>query len=567
MKKYDITNGYYSVYGTLTAIVVILAACLSLPVVLPLGESFWDTYIYIDGAHRLSLGQEIYRDFHAPVGPLNYILFGLLSAAFPDANVVLVIQWSLMLLTLPVVAVICHHALERGAIAAFGLLLPYLMVSILPFNIMSWNAFPGVDGFAYYNRHSAVLLYLLVATLFFVRGRAALIGLVSVLLLTLAFTKINGFAVAGLMLAFAAVSRRIGIATSAIIAALCLSVAAVLEVLTGSVSAYLGSVLRLLANNDAVLVANLFTTVSARFDVIFAASLFAAYLLASRFWGAGNLLVAFDHDHPRKPRPNRLDQDWLWLGVMIVADILFESQNFGGAAFVSVWPFLLVLLLATAPERRTRLSPLVVLIALVVLPTITKMLHSTARAVATSVRDVSIATRNLPESMRFSAKALTVDAARKARPILVGGRETYQAYADANILPAYWLYFDHRFQVTVLETMDEAIGALRDREARLGRHYEVIDVRDFANPITAVMGRTPARGVSIGGDPFRAVLPLTDEEAQALSQTDIVLLPTCPVTTARKKLLADYARAYEGFEQIELTDCFDALEHPRYATQ
>jgi hypothetical protein len=92
------------------------------------------------------------------------------------------------------------------------------------------------------------------------------------------------------------------------------------------------------------------------------------------------------------------------------------------------------------------------------------------------------------------------------------GRETYGQYADANILPAYWLYFDHRFQVNVLATMDDVIGAIRSREAELGHHYQVIDLRDFANPVTAVMGRTPARGISIGGDPYRAVLPPTQEE-------------------------------------------------------
>ena len=178
------------------------------------------------------------------------------------------------------------------------------------------------------------------------------------------------------------------------------------------------------------------------------------------------------------------------MSVIIVADVLFESQNFGGAAFVSVWPFLLVLFLGTAPKRRVRLSPMIVLIALVSLPTVSKMLHSTARTAATSVRDTSIETANLPASMRFSAKRLAVEAADKARPVWVSGRDTYQMYAASNILPAYWLYFDHRFQVAVLKTMDEVIDAIRDREARLGRHYEIIDMRDFANPLTAVMGRT-----------------------------------------------------------------------------
>ena len=298
MKKQELTNSANSIIVVMVATIVGLATGLSLPFDLPLGESFWDTYIYIDGAHRMAVGQEIYRDFHAPVGPLNYILFNLLSSAFPNGNVALVIQWCMMLITLPVMAIICRHALKRGPVAAFALLVPYLMVSILPFNIISWNAFPGVDGFAYYNRHSAVLLYLLIATLFFVRQQAALVGLISVLLLTLAFVKINGFAVAGLILAWALVARRIGTATSLMVAALCLGLTAGMELLTGTVSAYLQSVLRLLDNNDTVLVINLVTTVSARFDVIFAASLLAAYLFASRFWGGTNLLAAFDRDFP-----------------------------------------------------------------------------------------------------------------------------------------------------------------------------------------------------------------------------------------------------------------------------
>ncbi|MCC0035562.1 MAG: hypothetical protein H6887_09900 [Hoeflea sp.] len=567
MKYFYLSNSKYWIYGILSGTVLALAIALSLPVELPIGESFWDTYIYIDGAHRLSIGQEIYRDFHAPVGPLNYILFDWLGSLFPHGNVALVIQWCMMLVTLPVVAVICLHARERGPFAAFGLLLPYLMFSLLPFNVTSWNVFPGVDGFAYYNRHSSVLLYLLVATLFFVRSQIALVGLVSVLLLSLAFVKISGFAIAGLILAFALLTRRIGVRVSIAIAAVCLSVVAVLEVSTGSVSAYLHSVLRLLAANDGVLLTNLVTTVSARFDVILVAAILAAYLLRIRLRGGENLLAGFDRDHPRNPQPGRLDQDWLWLGVLILANTVFESQNYGGAAFVSIWPLLLVLMLATAPERSPRLSPLLVLVGLIAFPTATKVLHSAARAAATTINNVAVETEHLPANMRFSAKALTVEAAAAARPILSGGRATYEKYADANILPAYWLYFDHRFQVNVLKTIDEVIGAIRQREADFGHHYEVIDLRDFANPVTAAMGRTPARGVSIGGDPYRAVLPLTGEEESLLAQTDLVLLPTCPVTVARKKLHQKYRAAYEGFNRIALTDCFDALEHPRYATR
>ncbi|MEQ9565307.1 MAG: hypothetical protein RLN85_05730, partial [Pseudomonadales bacterium] len=88
----------FSVFG-LT--IVVLAAVLAMPFELPIGASFWDTYIYLDGAYRMEQGQQIYRDFHAPVGPLNYVLFGLLHSVFDTANIVLLIQWCMILVTAP----------------------------------------------------------------------------------------------------------------------------------------------------------------------------------------------------------------------------------------------------------------------------------------------------------------------------------------------------------------------------------------------------------------------------------------------------------------------------------
>lgn len=552
------------VFLTFGGFIFALVLVLMFPLELPIGPSFWDTYIYLDGAYRLEQGQDIYREFHAPVGPLSYVLFGALHAVFAEANVVLLVQWCMIIVTAPVMAVICWCALERGRLAAYALFVPYFLFSVLPFNVMTWNVFPGVDGFSYYNRHGAVLLYLLVASLFFLRSRAVLVGVVSVLLLTLAFTKINAFVAAGVILFAAVLTRRIGLATSFAVAALCLGFTALLELATGIVSAYVVSVLRLLENNTGMLLQNILLTGSMRFDVIFAAGLLALYLLVSRFRGGENLLVQFDREQPRLSTPNRLDQDWLWLGVLIAANILFESQNFGSAAFISLWPLLVVLLIAAPLQKSTARPAMLILIALIALPTATKVVHSAVRAAATAARDVSIPTPNLQPSINLSAKQLTMDGAGKSRLVMSSGRDTYAHYARQGVLPHYWLYFDHRFQVNVLETMDEVIAAIHAREVETGHHYEVIDLRDFANPITAAMGRTPARGVAIGGDPYRAAFPLNVEEIEMLAQTDLVLLPTCPVTSAREKLLVDYAAAYEGFERIRLTDCFDALESPKY---
>ncbi|WP_394689675.1 hypothetical protein [Hoeflea sp.] len=559
-------NGKSSVWVFITFGIFLLALIVALmfPIELPIGPSFWDTYIYLDGAYRMEQGQEIYRDFQAPVGPLSYVLFGALHTLFAEANVVLLVQWCMIIVTAPVMAVISWSALERGSFAAFALLVPYIIFSVLPFNVMNWNVFPGVDGFSYYNRHGAVLLYLLVASLFFVRSRLALVAAISVLLLALAFTKINAFVAGGVILFVAVLTRRIGLTTSLAVAALCLGFTALLELATGVVSAYILSVFRLLENNTGVLLQNIMFAVSMRFDVIFAAGLLALYLLISCIRGSENLIALFEHDQSRRPTPNRLDQDWIWLGVLILANILYESQNFGSVAFISIWPLLVVLLVAMPAPKSAARPVMVILIALVALPTATKVMHAAVRAAASAIRDVSIPTPNLQASINLSAKKLTVEAAEKSRVVMADGRGTYELYAKAEILPHYWLYFDHRFQVNVLETMDQVIAAIYAREADLGRRYEVIDLRDFANPITAAMGRTPAKGVVIGGDPYRAVLPLTEEETLMLAQSDLVLLPTCPVTSAREKLLSDYASAYEGFSRIRLTDCFDALENPKF---
>ncbi len=566
-KKMIEWNGKAAVWVFITFGLFILAliTALMLPIELPIGPSFWDTYIYIDGAYRMEQGQEIYRDFQAPVGPLSYVLFGLLHTLFADANVVLLVQWCMIIVTAPVMALICWSAHERGAFAAFALLVPFVIFSVLPFNVMNWNVFPGVDGFSYYNRHGAVLLYLLVASLFFLRSRPALIAALSVLLLALAFTKINAFVAAGVILFAAVLTRRIGLTTSLAVAAVCLGLTALLELATGVVSAYILSVFRLLENNTGVLLQNIMFTVSMRFDVIVAAALLALYLMISRIRGAQDLIGQFDRGHGRRPTPNRLDQDWVWLGVLIVANILYESQNFGSVAFISIWPLLVVLLIATPLPKIAARPVMVVLIALVALPTATKVMHAAVRAAASTIRDVSIPTPNLQPSINLSAKTLTMEAAEKSRLVMAEGRGTYELYAQAEILPHYWLYFDHRFQVNVLETMDQVIAAIHAREAKTGHRYEVIDLRDFANPITAAMGRTPAKGVAIGGDPYRAAVPLTEEETRMLAQSDLVLLPTCPVTSAREKLLSDYAAAYDGFRRIRLTDCFDALENPKFS--
>ncbi len=55
-------------------ILVVLAGLLAMPLAVPIGPMYWDTYIYLDAAQRIKMGQIPGADFSTPVGPLGYYL-------------------------------------------------------------------------------------------------------------------------------------------------------------------------------------------------------------------------------------------------------------------------------------------------------------------------------------------------------------------------------------------------------------------------------------------------------------------------------------------------------------
>jgi hypothetical protein len=67
----------------------------------------------------------------------------------------------------------------------------------LPYNMVDFYPYPGTDAFGIYNRHGAHLIYLVAATVLFVRRPVMQTIVLSVLLLSLAFCKITAFLAAG----------------------------------------------------------------------------------------------------------------------------------------------------------------------------------------------------------------------------------------------------------------------------------------------------------------------------------------------------------------------------------
>ena len=104
------------------AFTVIAVAGLILPLRLPLGPNAWDTVVYLDAIQRIGLGQVPSIDFFAPVGPLGFYLAAALDAVFPHAQPMLLINWALLPIMLPVLALIAGEVeLDVGGLAVAAL--------------------------------------------------------------------------------------------------------------------------------------------------------------------------------------------------------------------------------------------------------------------------------------------------------------------------------------------------------------------------------------------------------------------------------------------------------------
>ena len=91
-----------------------MAFVLTLQFAVPIGPMYWDTNIYFDAIHRINLGQLPSVDFNTPVGPLNYWLATLLHNYFPNGHPVLIIHWSQLLITAPMMLIICWMVSRRS---------------------------------------------------------------------------------------------------------------------------------------------------------------------------------------------------------------------------------------------------------------------------------------------------------------------------------------------------------------------------------------------------------------------------------------------------------------------
>lgn len=418
-------------------------------------------------------------------------------------------------------------------------------------------AYPGSDGFGVYNRQVCQILYVLVAAFTFVHDRRLLAGLVAVCMGSLFFVKITGFLAGGLICAFALVAGRITLRDALIAAVAFMAILAGIEISSGLVASYVNDIIVLVGLNSGTLVPRLLRALSQNFGIVLATTALVAVLV----WVDWRKLAAQPHG-----KSLLLGCDSLWLAVVMLAGILFETQNTGSQAFFFVWPILLAILLNTSRIAHHPALVLTVgaLVAATALPLVVRVVERAARTYVGAARNVPLQESNLKTlgavNMRPEVQARTDNMLR----FYSEHSGLYQDLADVNELPNPLFYSDFEFQIAYLKTVAMAIGSIQDIETRAGIRFGTIMSLNFVNPFPWLMERSAPLHITIGADPGRTVpLPGSAEE-QAVAATDLVLLPTCPPTANNKILYMLHEPALAGHRRFKLNQCYDAFVHPRF---
>lgn len=529
--------------------VAALFVLLTLPLAVPIGPMYWDTYIYLDAAQRIRMGQIPSIDFSTPVGALGYYLFAWGLDLFPRAQPLLLVQWSQLAVTAPLMTLVLIDADRKSRATAFLLLIPFLVFAAFPANAQFFHSYPGLDGFGIYNRQTSLLLYVLTAGLVFMRGGPRFALFCALVMLALFLTKITGFLVGGLVGLGAVLAGRISLGNLVLAAAAFLLPLVIIELGTGMISAYIRDILDLIAMNQDALLPRFLTVASGKLDVLMPAGL----LLLVMIWA--------DLNYASEPR-RFFDRSYWWFGISLLGGTILETQNTGSQEFIFIWPVLLM-----AYDRlpqvvdRTKVTFLV-LAAFCTVPTLSKVAHKTLRSVAVAPTYVQPDVPLLRNMQQVSMRPDVMERAVMLENHYATQGAAYIDLANQGQLPSWQLYNELDYQTYWVISADILVKALLQFETDNQIHLESLMTLDFVNPFPWILDRDATRKIQIGADPFRTVRQVSADALEAVRATDGVLRPKCPVTTGRRMLEERYAAALAGRQVVALDPCWDLLLRP-----
>ena len=539
--RYLIASPTFWIVSFLAAVILGLA----LPVRLPLGPNYWDTDIYLDAAQRIWQGQIPNIDFFTSIGPLGFYLTAGIKALFPQAQPALLANWAIVPVLLPIAALIAWDVDGRSRRLALAILIPLLFLTSLPINLHSLYPSPGFDGFGYYNRHVALLLYLLLAALLFVENRVLLTSLVAALMIALFLVKVTGPVSGAVLVGYAVLAGRMRFRDAAIAAAAVIACLGLIELTTGVVYAYVDDVVILAMLNSSSLLRRFLTLGSIKFNVIAPCLMLIGVLaVAAR---RENLLVA-----------ELLKSPLGWLSASLFALVLGETQNSGSLEFIGLWPVLILILKDYHRFVDERLRPWVLMLVMAVsLPSAIIFFERGARAVIAAPRYQAL---DVPHVGPLGRVSLKPDLAQRA----IEQVDHYPKYNDAyedlvrrGLLPSATLFSEIDHQATWLLEVQQGIDAIHRWEAANKRQLNGFFALDFVSPFNHLLGRAAPLHVALGIDTERTNPKITREMLEALGGIDAIMRPKCPIEVKRAAMWRQFAQALEGRQLIALSPCWD----------
>ncbi|MGE3248063.1 MAG: hypothetical protein AB7J19_17200, partial [Beijerinckiaceae bacterium] len=328
------------------AFVAVSILSFLIPVTVPVGSFYWDIVLYPDAAWRIANGQTPHVDFFAPAGALPYYIYALLDAIFPNGSMLLLANWSVMVVALPLMVHVAAEMERSSRTVTLAFVLPFLAFAALPLNTTSQTLAVGADGFGLYNRHTVLLLYILVGEIVLVRSRKLSPVFTACMLLALFFVKITGFIIGAALIAHAVLAGRMQLKSLIAASAIVLAFLVAIDLPTGIVYGYLANVGELIAMNQTDLLKRLRDPLIVQFDIVFPALLLVGALVWSMARNARSLQPAATVRGLIAQVRNLADTWAAWLASVLIAGIIFESQNTGSLEFVHIWPVILGIILA-----------------------------------------------------------------------------------------------------------------------------------------------------------------------------------------------------------------------------
>jgi hypothetical protein len=535
----------------------VACALLAFPLRLPLGANYWDITIYVDAAHRMANGQWPHLDFHLTVGALNKLAYLAAMTAFPSAHPLLAAQYGLVFVMLPLLVAISLAISKDSGRLALAIVVPFLVLALFPVNGTSLYPQPGFDGYGVYNRQTALLLYMLAATVMLIGDRTVASLLALLLLALLAATKITGFVVGGIIVAHGVVAGRLALRPllAACGVALILIVAA--DLATGVPRAYASEILLLVSYNQGTLLPRVLTALSLHFDVAGPVLL----LLLALGWRERDELARdvreIFRDRSKAALSRLADRDAAWIVTLFAMGTVYETQNTGSYEYILLWPALLRLILGLGSPLLRRDMPLFVIAAMAALPTPLSIAHHGLRASISAFVYRPVDAELLGPLGRVSVKPDIARHAAAMAALQPALRASQEELARSGLLPSYILFSEIDYQVNWLRAANEAARALLAHEAAIGRRYGVIASLDFVDPLPAALGRQSVRDLPVAHDPTRTPGRANPATIAELNKADAILLPQCPVTWARQTIARSYAPALEGRRKVMLTPCYE----------